>query len=156
MDRSVRRAAIVAQAARSLGPARDRAYSHPLPHVSSPAPERTAFSTRPPSAQPRGSPPFAASRHGQLAMSILKAYLIPVSGLQFQDQVASKWSPQAGVMLDPSVQFGEPCIQHTRIPTRAVWSLVRGGDPPDLVARSYGITPEELTAALHWENRIAA
>lgn len=98
---------------------------------------------------------IAASQHGQLAMSILKAYLIPVSGLHFQDQVASKWSPQPGVMLDPSVQFGEPCIQNTRIPTRTVSSLVHGGDPPDLVARSYGITPEELTAALHWENKIA-
>ena len=99
---------------------------------------------------------IAASQHGQLAMSILKDYLIPVSGLRFQDQVASKWSPQPGVMLDPSVQFGEPCIPNTRIPTRAVWSLVRGGDPQALVARSYGITPEELAAALHWENKIAA
>ena len=89
-------------------------------------------------------------------MSILKSYLIPVSGLQFQDQVASKWSQQPSVMLDPSVQFGEPCIQHTRLPTRAVSSLVRGGDPPDLVTRSYGITPQELTAALHWESKTAA
>ena len=52
-------------------------------------------------------------------MSIIKDYLIPVSGVQFQDQVASKWSPQPGVMLDPSVQFGETCIHDTRIPTRA-------------------------------------
>lgn len=89
-------------------------------------------------------------------MSILKDHLIPASGLQFQDQVASKWSPRSGVMLDPSVQFGEPCIPNTRIPTRAIWSLVHGGDPPDLVAQSYGITPEELSAAFHWENKIAA
>ena len=89
-------------------------------------------------------------------MSIIKDYLIPVSGLHFQDQVASKWSPQPGVMLDPSVQFGEPCIHDTRIPTSAVSSLVRGGDPPDLVARSYGISPDEITAALQWENKIAA
>ena len=99
---------------------------------------------------------IAASQHGQLAMSILKDYLIPLSGLQFQDQVASKWSPRSGVMLDPAVQFGEPCIPNTRIPTRAIWSLVHGGDPPDLVAQSYGLTPEELSAALDWENKIAA
>ena len=99
---------------------------------------------------------IAASQHGQLAMSIIKDYLIPVSGLHFQDHVASKWSPHPGVMLDPSVQFGEPCIQDTRIPTRALWSLIRGGDPPDFVARSYGITPQELTAALHWEYKTAA
>ena len=52
-------------------------------------------------------------------MSIIRDYLIPVSGLHFQDQVANIWSPQPGVMLDPSVQFGEPCIHDTRIPTRA-------------------------------------
>ena len=86
----------------------------------------------------------------------IKAYLIPVSGLHFQDQVASNWSQQPGVMLGPSVQFVEPCIQDTRIPTSALWSLVRGVDPPDLVARSYGITPAELTATLHWENKVAA
>ena len=99
---------------------------------------------------------IAASRHGQLAMSIIKDYLIPVSGLQFVDQVASRWSPQPGVVLDPAVQFGEPCIPDTRIPTRAVWSLVHGGDPHDLVARSYGITSDELAAALAWEDKIAA
>ena len=89
-------------------------------------------------------------------MSIIKDYLIPVSGVQCQGQVASKWSPQPGVMLEPSVQFGEPCIQDTRIPTRAVWSLVRGGDSHDLVAQSYGITPQELSATLQRENKIAA
>ena len=81
-------------------------------------------------------------------MSIIKDYLIPVGGLQFADQVARSWSPQPGVVLDPAVQFGEPCIRDTRIPTRAVWSLVRGGDSQDLVARAYGITQGELTAAL--------
>ena len=99
---------------------------------------------------------IAASQHGQLAMSIIKDYLIPVGGLQFADQVARSWSPQPGVVLDPAVQFGEPCIRDTRIPTRAVWSLVRGGDSQDLVARSYGITQGELTAALKWENKVAA
>ena len=122
--------------------ARSRLVAPPS-RVPGPDPERTAL--RPPSAQPQGVP-RSRHQHGQLAMSILKDYLIPVSGLQFQDHVASKWSPQPGVMLDPSVQFGEPCIQDTRIPTSALWSLVHGGDPPDLVARSYRITPQELTA----------
>ena len=54
-------------------------------------------------------------------MSIVKDYLIPVSGLRFTDHVAAGWSPQHGVVLDPAVQFGEPCIHHTRIPTSAAW-----------------------------------
>ena len=99
---------------------------------------------------------IAANQHGQLAMSIIKSYLIPVSGLKFSGQVASSWTPQPGIVLDPGVQFGEPCIEDTRIPTRAVWSLVRGGDSQDLVAHSYGITSTELAAAMDWENKLAA
>ncbi len=54
-------------------------------------------------------------------MSIVKDYLIPVSGLRFSGHVAANWSPQPGILPDPAVQFGEPSIHHTRIPTSAVW-----------------------------------
>ena len=103
-----------------------------------------------------GNELVAASKHGQLAMSFLRDYLIPVSGLQFQESVASSWEPYPLVLLDPGIQFGEPCIQGTRIPTRAVWGLVRGGDPVSLVKRSYGISDQQLNAALAWEDRLAA
>ena len=96
---------------------------------------------------------IAASRHGQLAMNMLREYLIPVSGLRFEDEVASSWEPRPFVVLDPAVQFGEPCIRDTRVPTRAVWGLVRGGDPEPLVMQSYGLTQDELTAALAWEEK---
>ena len=99
---------------------------------------------------------IAASRHGQLAMNLLREYLIPVSGLRFEDEVASSWEPHPFVVLDPAIQFGEPCIRGTRVPTRAVWGLVRGGDPESLVMQSYGLTQDELTAALAWEEKVAA
>ncbi|MCY3912218.1 MAG: DUF433 domain-containing protein [Chloroflexi bacterium] len=99
---------------------------------------------------------IAASRYGQLAMEMLREYLIPVSGLRFEDEVASSWEPRSYVVLDPAVQFGEPCIRNTRIPTRAVWGLVRGGDPESLVMQSYGISEDELKAALAWEDKVAA
>ena len=99
---------------------------------------------------------IAASQHGQMAMSLIKDYLIPVSGLRFQDSIASSWEPHPLIVLDPSIQFGEPCIKDTRIPTRAVWGLVRGGDLESLVMQSYGISRHELTAALAWEDRVAA
>ena len=99
---------------------------------------------------------IAASRYGQLAMEMLREYLIPVSGLRFEDKVARSWEPRPYVVLEPAVQFGEPCIRDTRIPTRAVWGLVRGGDPEWLVMQSYGLTQDELTAALAWEEKVAA
>ena len=96
------------------------------------------------------------SRHGQLAMDIIDEYLIPVSGLVFEQGVAAIWEPQKLVLLDPDIQFGAPCISGTRIPTRAVWGMLSAGDTPELVSRAYQITPEELEAARIWEEALAA
>ncbi len=93
---------------------------------------------------------IAASRNGQIAMEILQDYLFPVSGLAFVNKVAARWTPAPGILIDPTIQFGEPCIEGTRIPVRAVVSSVDGGDPPDLVQRSYRLTDAAMTAALKW------
>lgn len=99
---------------------------------------------------------IAASRSGQLAMDIIKQYLIPVAGLMFEGGLACAWEPREMVLLDPSVQFGAPCIKGTRIPTRSVWGMVRGGDSSELVMRAYRIDKRELIAALDWEDSLAA
>lgn len=100
---------------------------------------------------------IAASRYGQVAMDLLRTYLIPVHGLTFgTDQVATAWEPQRAILLDPLIQFGAPCIKDTRIPTRAVWGMVRAGDPAEFVRRSYGITEQEIQAAVNWEDALAA
>ena len=99
---------------------------------------------------------ISASRHGQLAMNLLTDQLIPVSGLRFEMQVARTWEPRNLILLDPKVQFGAPCIKGTRIPTRAIWGMVEGGDPSELVRRAYEITDEEFAAALEWEEHLAA
>jgi uncharacterized protein (DUF433 family) len=98
----------------------------------------------------------STSRHGQLAMDIIDEYLIPVSGLAFEQGVASTWQPQKLVILNPDIQFGAPCITGTRIPTRAVWGMRQAGDPSALIERAYKISPEELNAALAWEEALAA
>lgn len=97
-----------------------------------------------------------ASRAGQLAMSIIEEYLIPISGLQFADSVATRWRPADGIVIDPRVQFGEPCIEGTRIPVRAVLSLIEAGDPPDLVQRSYELSDDAMRSARAWAKRAAA
>jgi uncharacterized protein (DUF433 family) len=98
----------------------------------------------------------SASRHGQLAMDILKEFLLPVSGLTFAEKVADTWEPRPFIILDPEVQFGDPCIKGTRIPVRSVWGMVRGGDSEELVQRAYGIHELELKAALDWGDSVAA
>ena len=100
---------------------------------------------------------IAASRYGQLAMDLLRTYLIPVHGLTFgADQVARAWEPQQGILLDPLIQFGAPCIKDTRIPTRAVWGMVGAGDSVEFVRRSYAVTEEDVRAAVSWEDALAA
>ena len=100
----------------------------------------------------------SGSRHGQAALDLLREYVTPVSGLLFSDEtgLAVSWEPLAGVMLNPLVQFGAPCIKGTRIPTRSVCGMIEAGDSPERVAKSYGISPEELQAAHDWEQLLLA
>ena len=99
---------------------------------------------------------IAVSQHGQIAMSLIKQFLIPVHGLQFENKVAARWEPLKHVVLDPCIQFGEPCVNGTRIPTRSVWDMIRAGDSQSLVKDAYDITAGELAAAIEWEQHVAA
>ena len=101
---------------------------------------------------------ISGSRNGQVAFALLQEYLIPVHGLRFSTEthIASSWEPRAGVLLEPRIQFGAPCIKGTRIPTRTVAGMVEAGDSPDWVAIGFGITTAEVEAACEWESRLAA
>ena len=99
---------------------------------------------------------IAASRAGQLALDLFQDYIIPISGLTFVDDVATTWEPSTGVLLNPEIQFGSPCIKGTRVPTRTVWGMVRAGDSKEYVARSFNITERDIEAATEWEDALAA
>ena len=89
-------------------------------------------------------------------MDVLREYLIPVHGLTFKNRLAATWEPSGGVLLDPMVQFGAPCVKGTRVPTRSIWGMIEAGDSPRWVAESYRLSEEEVEAAIAWENSIAA
>ena len=101
---------------------------------------------------------IAAGRNGQTAFEILRKYLIPIHGLTFDADsgMATAWTPAKGVRLHPRIQFGAPCIENTRIPTAAIYGMVKGGDSPEFTAKSYRISIESVEAALDWEYRIDA
>lgn len=100
---------------------------------------------------------IAASRHGQLAMDLVRDYLIPVHGLFFgANRMAVKWEPRDKILLHPLIQFGAPCIEGTRVPTRTVWGMVKAGDSVERVSRSFHISQEEVHAAIDWEDSLAA
>lgn len=99
---------------------------------------------------------IAASRQGQAAFEMLRAYIIPVHGLVFDDETerAKWWQPQEEIRLNPKIQFGSPCIAGTRVPTSAVYGSVAGGDSVESMPDDYGITMKQVEAALDWESRI--
>ena len=101
---------------------------------------------------------ISASRHGQMALDILWQYLIPVHGLTFDETsgLASSWEPHDGVVLEPGIQFGAPCIKGTRIPTRTVAGMIGAGDSLTWVADAYDLSLHEVQAACDWESRLNA
>ena len=104
---------------------------------------------------------IAASRHGQLVMPMLIGeYLQEVHDMTFNPHngvnVAATWSPHEGVLLNPLIQFGEPCINGTRMRTRIVAQMIRGGDSHSYISRAFNLEENQIQHAWEWENRLTA
>ena len=53
-----------------------------------------------------------------------------LSPIEFgSDLHASIWRPAEGVWLNPKIQAGAPCVDGTRVPTRAIADLEAAGRP---------------------------
>jgi uncharacterized protein (DUF433 family) len=52
------------------------------------------------------------------------------------------------VAVDPLIRFGKPVIQGTRVPVSVVVGAVASGDSWEEIAREYGISEEDIRAAL--------
>lgn len=74
--------------------------------------------------------------------------------IEFQTSYASKWRPAKFIVLDPTVRFGEPIIEGTRIPTSGIHDQLEAGDSASLVARCYHISIEQVHAAKGFEKRL--
>ena len=97
---------------------------------------------------------------GQLAIKDLvlseAAFLRDRLGFSSQTGQAVEWEPMDGIALVPNVQFGQPCLKGTRIPTSTLWSFVAGGDPVEAVADDYGIEVADVERACEWERQVRA
>ena len=54
------------------------------------------------------------------------------------------------ITVDPKVRFGKPVIRGTRVPVEIVVGKLAGGMSVEEVAREYGITEEDVRAALQY------
>lgn len=100
---------------------------------------------------------LAGTRGGQYAFDFLAEHTEPVlSHLDFRHETGRPyvWRPSEGVSLKPDIQFGQPCIDGTRIPTSAIWSYVNAGDPLEFIAESYGVEVAKIERAARWERRL--
>lgn len=99
---------------------------------------------------------IALTRHGQMALPTLQEYLSPAHhGIHFdRSGLAETWNPHPGIMIDPEIQFGAPCIEGTRIETEAIWSFNKAGETTDGLARMYQLSPQQVRAAIEWEQTV--
>jgi uncharacterized protein (DUF433 family) len=96
----------------------------------------------------------AANRGGQEV--IRPAITSALRGVSYHDGLAAAWSPSDGIVLDPSVQFGEPCIADTRVTTSQLAELAETSDtPPAELAHTYRLPEEQVRRALDFEQKLA-
>lgn len=70
--------------------------------------------------------------------------------------MASEWRPVRGVVVDPDVQAGAPCLDGTRIPTSLIAELVEAGDDPEDIARDYALDLRLVQSAMGYESDLVA
>jgi len=54
------------------------------------------------------------------------------------------------IVVDPATRFGKPIIEGTRVPVEMVIGKLAGGMTAEAVADEYGITVEDVHAALRY------
>lgn len=95
----------------------------------------------------------ASGPRGQQASHVaLDAYL---KAVHYTDNVAATWTPTEHVLLSPLLQFGEPVIVGTRVPTAAVAEIAASAGAARAASR-LGIDQEKADAAIAFERRLAA
>lgn len=96
-----------------------------------------------------------AGRGGQSAIQEIVEPLL--HRLDFgADGMASLWRPAPGVVVNPLVQAGAPCVSGTRISTEFLAGLVDAGETVDDIARDYSLDPEDVANAVSFERALVA
>ena len=84
-------------------------------------------------------------------VEILKSF---ISKVHFNDdRIAKKFYPlgkERCVVVDPENQFGQPVIDGTNILTETIYTLSRGGDSHEYIAKLYDISPSQVSDAIEF------
>ena len=96
-----------------------------------------------------------ASQGGQVPF--LQVVTPLIKRLEFDDHgMAALWRPAEGVLVDPTIQAGAPCVEGTRISTFLLADLVDAGEDPEDIAADFELDPDRVRQALRYEHQLAA
>jgi uncharacterized protein (DUF433 family) len=76
--------------------------------------------------------------------------------LSYVDGRVGSWRPAQRIAARPLVQFGQTCIEGTRVTTKALFEAALAGDDVPTLARLYSTTESDVTRAIAWEQTLAA
>jgi len=92
----------------------------------------------------------SADLEGQQLM--LVAVKDQLASVHYSENMAASWSPAEGVVIDPRIQFGDPVVAGTRLPTSFVAEIAEH-DGQDAAAR-LDIEPQDVDRAVAFERRL--
>lgn len=93
----------------------------------------------------------SADQWGQQAL--LEPIRASLRRVHYDDGSAAYWMPTAGVLVDPRVQFGEPVVAGTRLPTAAL-AATAAKIGIEAAAANLAVPVEAARIAMHFEDRL--
>jgi uncharacterized protein (DUF433 family) len=94
----------------------------------------------------------AANLQGQEVMR--KALEATLSGVRYDNSLAIWWDIRPFVRINPAIQFGEPCVAGTRIPTAQLAEFVAAGESIERLANLYELPPAWVDEAVNFEREL--
>lgn len=95
----------------------------------------------------------SADQHGQQVLR--EAVSEKLTAVHYSDGIAASWEPWQEVEIDPTVQFGEPVVAGTRIPTEAIADMATWASV-DRISSELAISKRQTKAALTFQRELAA
>ena len=74
----------------------------------------------------------------------------------YRCQVMAATELAPGIVVDPTIRLGRPVIRGTRVPVDVVVGQMAGGLSAEQVADEYGITRDDVLAALAYAAKVLA
>lgn len=80
------------------------------------------------------------------------------TGIEYDGGFAKRWYPEPrsrAVVVDPTLQFGQPVVEESGIPTASLYaSYLAEGKSKAVVARLFEIPPKQVESAVRFEEKL--